>query len=196
MIWRTQPPRLNHPPTKTKQAHRAPPGRFRAPPEHFQVISCTPRGLQLCFSPPPPQPHPWGLSSWAPASFFQASEPFPFPRQQWLWPGLWARFPAAVFEDGATPHHTTPHHTTPHHTTPHHTTPHHTTPQHTLSTPQLYPRAGCRVRSPRRQGPGTAELTVLTVSDARTSQCQASSPGTPRPLVPAASALGTVSDPR
>ena len=55
-----------------------------------------------------------------------------------------------------TPHHTTPHHTTPHHTTPHHTTPHHTTPHHTLSTPQLYSRAGCRVRSPRRQGPGTA----------------------------------------
>ena len=55
-----------------------------------------------------------------------------------------------------TPHHTTPHHTTPHHTTPHHNTPHHTTPHHTLSTPQLYSRAGCRVRSPRRQGPGTA----------------------------------------
>ena len=55
-----------------------------------------------------------------------------------------------------TPHHTTPHHTTPHHTTPHHTTPHHTTPHHTLSTPQLYPRAGCRVRSPGRQGRGTA----------------------------------------
>ena len=55
-----------------------------------------------------------------------------------------------------TPHHTTPHHTTPHHTTPHHTTPHHTTPHHTLSTPQLYPWAGCRVRSPGRQGPGTA----------------------------------------
>ena len=53
-------------------------------------------------------------------------------------------------------HHTTPHHTTPHHTTPHHTTPHHTTPHHTLSTPQLYSRAGCQVRSPRRQGPGTA----------------------------------------
>ena len=31
----------------------------------------------------------------------------------------------------------------------HHTTPH-------LSTPQLYPWAGCRVRSPGRQGPGTA----------------------------------------
>ena len=43
-----------------------------------------------------------------------------------------------------------------HHTTPHHTTPHHTAPHHTLSTPQLYPWAGCRVRSPRRQGPGTA----------------------------------------
>ena len=56
----------------------------------------------------------------------------------------------------APPHRTTPHHTTPHHTTPHHTTPHHTTPHHTLSTPQLYSRAGCRVRSPRRQGPGTA----------------------------------------
>ena len=41
---------------------------------------------------------------------------------------------------------------TPHHTTPHQTTQHNTT----LSTPQLYPRAGCRVRSPGRQGPGTA----------------------------------------
>ena len=30
-----------------------------------------------------------------------------------------------------------------------------TEPEH-LSTPQLYPRAGCRVRSPERQGPGTA----------------------------------------
>ena len=51
---------------------------------------------------------------------------------------------------------TIPHHTTPHHATPHHTTPHHTTPHYALSTPQLYPRAGCRVRSPGRQGPGTA----------------------------------------
>ena len=50
----------------------------------------------------------------------------------------------------------TPHHTAPHCTTPHHTTPHHTTPHRTLSTPQLYPWAGCRVRSPGRQGPGTA----------------------------------------
>ena len=37
-----------------------------------------------------------------------------------------------------------------------HSTAHHTTPHHNLSTPQLYPRAGCRVRSPGRQGPGTA----------------------------------------
>ena len=54
------------------------------------------------------------------------------------------------------PHRTAPHRTAPHRTAPHHTTPHHTTPHHTLSTPQLYPRAGCRVRSPGRQGPGTA----------------------------------------
>ena len=33
---------------------------------------------------------------------------------------------------------------------------HHTTPHHTLSTPQLYSPARCRVRSPGRQGPGTA----------------------------------------
>ena len=33
------------------------------------------------------------------------------------------------------------------------------------------------------------------MSGARKSQCQAPSPGTPRPLVPAALALGTVSDP-
>ena len=52
------------------------------------------------------------------------------------------------------------HHKTLHATTQHSadatTAPHPTTPHHTLSTPQLYPRAGCRVRSPGRQGPGTA----------------------------------------
>ena len=45
-----------------------------------------------------------------------------------------------------------------HRTTPHHATPRHTTPHHAMSTPQHYPRAGCRVRSPPRQGPGTAYL--------------------------------------
>ena len=77
-------------------------------------------------------------------------------------------------------HHTTPHHTTPHHTTPHHTTPHHTTPHHTLSTPQLYPWAGCRVQSPRRQGPGTTQTGgVLTVSGLRVRQRQAPPPREP-----------------
>ena len=55
-----------------------------------------------------------------------------------------------------TSHHITSHHITSHHITSHHITSHHITSHHILSTPQLYSRAGCRVRSPRRQGPGTA----------------------------------------
>ena len=54
------------------------------------------------------------------------------------------------------PHRTTAQHSTAQHSKAQHTSPHHTTPHHTLSTRQLYSRAGCRVRSPRRQGPGTA----------------------------------------
>ena len=59
-------------------------------------------------------------------------------------------------QHNTTQHNTTQHNTTQHNTTQHNTTQHNTTQHNTLSTPQLYSRAGCRVRSPRRQGPGTA----------------------------------------
>ena len=57
-------------------------------------------------------------------------------------------------QHNTTRHKTTQHNTTENSTTQHNATQHNTT-QH-LSTPQLYPRAWCRVRSPGRQGPGTA----------------------------------------
>ena len=67
----------------------------------------------------------------------------------WLCGEEWALL--CGFEGGIALHRTTPHRTARHGTTPHHTTPH-----HAMSTPQHYPWAGCRVRSPPRQGPGTA----------------------------------------
>ena len=59
-------------------------------------------------------------------------------------------------QHNATQHNTTQHNTTQHNTTQHNTTQHSTAQHNTLSTPQRYPWAGCRVRSPGRQGPGTA----------------------------------------
>ena len=79
-----------------------------------------------------------------------------------------------------------------HHTTPHHTTPHQLVTWLPSSTHGV--GAGCEAPDDRARAPPIGG--VLTVSGARTSQCQAPSPGTPRPLVPAASALGTVSDPQ
>ena len=52
--------------------------------------------------------------------------------------------------------HSTEHSTTQRSTAQHSTAQHSTTQHSALSTPQFYPRAGCRVRSPGRQGPGTA----------------------------------------
>ena len=92
-----------------------------------------------------------------------------------------------------TRHNTTQHNTTQHNTTQHNTTQHNTT-QHNTTQPETQPEYSPALpmgwvpgAKPRTTGPGHCPSgSVLTVSGARTPQCQAPSPGSPQPQVPAA----------
>ena len=137
-------------------------------------------GIQHLHSPKPPQPSPFVFRGYYKIMFSRCHIPSPLFRQS-----RYHRAHEVVdvyvvqFRRQQPLSRVLAHPTHP--TQPHPTPPHPTPPHHTLSTPQLYPWAGCRVRSPAPRGGHHPMGGVLTVSGVRTPQCQTPPPGSPRP---------------